>query len=355
LREATTLCPRGSRLEQVIESPALRRSHLAVVLTVLALTYVPKHGYAEVMHAARLTYVVPPSLAQCPDEESFRNQVAARLGYDVFSGGGEEVSVTLSARAGRIRGRAVVTRAGQATPGVRELEAPPEECSSLVSALAIAVAIALDPVHSMAPVVRAAPPPVAASVPEAPPVSPAPPVRPPPLSPPAPTSARKALTISGVGDVLATVGETPGPTLGGELGVALRYGLLVAEARVRVDSMVTPTTVPSGDRLVATVYSLVVSPCAQAGPWRGCVVGRVGLFEGDDPDIANAPLGTSGFASVGLEAGYVLAIVHQLRIRGLVMVEAPLVRTSLNVGGSRQWLAGPVMGGLAFGVDVSPP
>jgi hypothetical protein len=37
------------------------------------------------------------------------------------------------------------------------------------------------------------------------------------------------------------------------------------------------------------------------------------------------------------------------------MVEAPLVRTSLNVGGSRQWLAGPVMGGLAFGVDVSPP
>jgi hypothetical protein len=322
-------------------------------LTALAIAHVPRRGYAEGMHAAHLTYVVPPSFPQCPDEESFRNQVAARLGYEVFSGGGEEVSVTLTAHRGRVQGRAVLSRAGDGGAGVRELEAPLEECSSVVSALATAVAIALDPVHSMTPVVRSAPPPVAPAVAEAAAVPPPPP--PPPSSPPPSPPRGETLRVSGVGDVLATLGEAPGPTLGGELGVALRYGLLVAEARARVDAMVSPARVPSGDRLAATVYSLVLSPCAQLGPWRGCVVGRAGLFEGDDPDVANGPLGTSAFASLGLEGGYVLAVVRQLRLRGLVMVEVPLVRTSLNVGSSRQWLAGPVMGGLALGVDLSPP
>src|SRR5262245_29236928 len=97
---------------------------------------------------ARLTYVVAANASGCPDEESFRNLVAARLGYDPFEPDGKHAAVVKIARqGGLLRAEARVTREGQPEPGARELEGGLGQCEALTSALATAVAIALDPVR----------------------------------------------------------------------------------------------------------------------------------------------------------------------------------------------------------------
>jgi hypothetical protein len=127
----------------------------------------------EALETARLTYSAAPRLlSRCPDADSFRNQVAARLGYQAFTDDGlHAVTVSLSDSRTGVKAHAEVLRQGQTVPGVRELEGSVEKCEALIAALATAVAISLDPVRSMAP------PPVVVSKPPAIPVVPAAPIR----------------------------------------------------------------------------------------------------------------------------------------------------------------------------------
>ena len=53
---------------------------------------------------ARLVYVVAANASGCPDEESFRNLVTARLGYDPFEPDGKHAAaVEITREAGRLR------------------------------------------------------------------------------------------------------------------------------------------------------------------------------------------------------------------------------------------------------------
>src|SRR5262249_36015121 len=113
---------------------------------------------AEELESAELTY--SSRAPECPDDESFRQQVAARLGYQPFRGGGKPTGAgTPSLDPGRVRGRGGVRRAGAAHAGVRELVGEPGRCDALVTALAAAVAIAIDPPRFSRTAPSAPPPP----------------------------------------------------------------------------------------------------------------------------------------------------------------------------------------------------
>lgn len=305
---------------------------------------------------AQLTYVANSGAAgRCPDEESFRNQIAARLGYPPFTTSGRHrVAVSLTAARGRVRGRAEVTRAGQTTPGVRELDDTIDNCEALASALATTVAIALDPVRGLGP----APEPVA------PPLPPPPPHDrdadrdrgPQPVAPPA--EQRAASTpiriFAGAGGVFS-LGVAPGPAIGAEAAVGARREAFSLELSARLETTTGSERVATGDRVEATVLSGALAPCGQLGVFVGCVFGRAGAFQGRAPDVVNPSLGTTVFGAVGLRAGVRFVVWRWISLEALAEAGLPLVRTSLRIGAGDAWTAPPAFFGGRLAVMVLFP
>ena len=293
--------------------------------------------------------------ARCPDDESFRHRVAARLGYQPFSPDGKHrVSIRLRAASARVNGHAEVTRAGQSSPGVRALESPIEDCESLVSALAVAVAIALDPVRSAGPPLEEPSPAIGP-----PPEAPEPPLvvaSPSPDSPAREAPSRDShRSFFGAVSAAGSVGLLPGLSMGGAVGVGLRLEAISVEIAGRAETMPSAVRVASGDRLEATTLSALLAPCAHLHRWSACGVGRAGVIQGRAPDVVAPTLGSSLFGTVGVRVGYELPLSAMVALRALASAEVPLVRTALVVSGAEVWTAPPAMAGVEMGVVVSVP
>jgi hypothetical protein len=330
------------------------------------------------LETAKLAY--SSRVASCPNEESFRHLVAARLGYEPFTPDGRHrVSVALRLDRNRLRGRAEIARAGQPSRA-RELAAEPDQCDSLVAALATAVAIAIDPARSAqatppspsipphppdpvapspiaVPPTTAAPPPIAA-----PPIAPSA-IAPPPPSPAlavppageAPPTARPSTKLFASLDGVAALGLAPGGVAGGELDVGVRVSSVSLALLGRLEATLGASRVSSGDRLEATIASGGIVPCLHPDPWTLCVPVRVGVFEGRAPDVVAPSLGKSLFGAVGGRAGYELPLVSGFALRALASAEVPTVRTSLIVDHRDVWTAPAVFGGVQLGVLVTLP
>ncbi|WP_394825191.1 hypothetical protein [Pendulispora albinea] len=338
---------------------------------------------------ARLVYQAPDAPV-CPDESSFRNLVAARLGYDPFRPDGRHaVTVKLQKERGRIRARAEVRRAGPAQGSGREPGGAPqaagarelagEACEPLAAALATTVAMALDPVRGASG--ETSLPPLPNPKAETPPAGPTvvfieqAPGSQPPQENPAPresappresSSARAApppreahaapgervAFVASVGPV-ASFALAPAPTFGGAMDIGFRYGAFSLSAEGRVEWTPSTATVDSGDRVEATVYSGALLPCVHFGGWLGCAVGRIGAFQGRAPDVVRPSLGTSTFGAVGLRGGYALSITKIVAIRAAIEGALPLVRTTLKIDGTGVWTAPPGTAGVDLALVVT--
>lgn len=307
---------------------------------------------AQDRETARLAYVMPAGLVSCPEEASFRDLVAARLGYDPFQSAGKHaVSVEVARASGRLRASARVQRQGQASPGARELAGALDQCEALVTALATTVAIALDPVRGMA---GPAPREVPAAPPSPPP--PPPPSRPaagppaaPQVAPEAPPARVSWLAYAGG---VASVGGTPGPALGGEIGFGLRVKSFLLEAGARAE--VTPGTVTasSGDRIQAAIYTGTLVPCFHHAGFSGCALLRFGALQARAPDVVQPRFVTAPYAAAGLRGGYTLHLAGPLSLRASLDVAFPLVRRWLGISGEAVWNPPPISGGLSLGLVV---
>jgi len=314
---------------------------------------------ADDLETATLSYDAGDLGARCPDAESFARQVAARLGYEPFVPGGKHrVVVRLSAAAGgRVHGHAEVTRAGSAAAGGRELAGEVDKCEALTAALATDVAIALDPLRGMgAPSPPPLPPLPAVEKTEAPPLPPS--AASGDEAPPPPAAAeppRERVALFATAGLLATGWLLPGASFGGSVGIGGRTRLLSLEASARVETMLGPARVDSGDRLEATVFSALLAPCLHLEGWVACALGRVGALQARAPDVVEPSLGTTVFGALGARAGYALPLSRALALRALVSAEIPLVRTILAIDQAPVWIAPPVMTSLELGLVVSPP
>lgn len=332
------------------QSKARRGRPCASLAVALFASTIAASAAAQDQETARLVYVVPAGLAGCPEEASFRDLVAARLGYDPFQSAGKHAaSVEVARASGRLHARARVQRQGQANPGTRELAGALDQCEALVTALATTVAIALDPVRGMAgPAPREVPAPSPPPPPPPSPAAPAPPAAP-QVAPEAPPARVSWLAhASGV----ASVGGTPGPALGGEIGFGLRVKSFLLEAGARAE--VTPGTVTasSGDRIQAAIYTGTLAPCFHHAGWSGCALLRFGALQARAPDVVQPRFVTAPYAAAGLRGGYTLHLAGPLSMRASLDVAFPLVRRWLGISGEAVWTPPPISGGLGLGLVV---
>jgi hypothetical protein len=307
----------------------------------------------------RLDYDLPASLVEaCPNASSFRNLVAARLGYDPFEphpamGGAvqDAVRVTLFSHDHHVQADALLVRQGRPTRPARALEGSLSECEALVSALATTIAIALDD-GEHAPAPPAAPPQPALAAP--PPPAP-PPERHEALPAVAPRH-REPLSIFVAVAPVVSVGAMPSLSLGGEAGAGLRRGHFSIEGLIRAETTAAATRVASGDRLKASVFTGAALPCGEVANARICGVGRIGRFEGSDPDLPGGSTRLNAgslYASLGLRLGYWFRLSSSVTLEPSIEGDIPLVITKLVVSSATVWTAPIVYGTAAVTAAVA--
>jgi hypothetical protein len=338
-------------------------SGLFIAAALATLTLAQEGVCDDAKETARLAYTTPAEVPGCPDEASFRNLVAARLGYDPFvPEGRHDAAVAIEKHHGKLVARARVTRQGQTEPGVRELGGTPDQCEALAQALATTVAIALDPVRGRRGPETSSPA-LPASLPApapapAPVFTPAPvivfwPPPPPYTFKPAPVHRHTPVSFFGVARGLAAIGAAPGPTLGGELGIGLGVGAFSITGALRVEATPGTAIEASGDAIEATMFTGDVIPCGHLARWSLCGLARLGVFEGRSPSVVRPRLGGSLYFAVGARGGYALPITDALALTAGLEAAVPLLRTTLTIDQAVAWTAPPISAALDLGIKVT--
>jgi hypothetical protein len=301
---------------------------------------------AQERAAVRLSYEVAPELG-CPEEREFRDTVAGRLGYDPFRADAPRLIETrIERRGARLHGTVRVKDANDAAVGSRQLQAGETECAELVSSLAVAVSILLDPLSAAAPPADP-PPPQPPPPPPKPPAPVAPPVCPEPSEPTDP--ARVFLA----GHAGASVGVTPGFAIGPSVTAGVTWTRISIGLEGRVDFTPLPAPTDGDHEVRAAVFSAGPRGCFRAGIGIGCVAAQGGVFQAHGVDFTDERTPTGRFVSADVSAGLTLPISDVTRFEVLAELRAPVTRTSLTVGGETVWTAPPLALGLRFGVALA--
>ncbi|MDB4935800.1 MAG: hypothetical protein JWP87_2772 [Labilithrix sp.] len=306
-----------------------RRLALAAVAIVLA---VPTTARAT--PSAKLVYVRGPGAAACPDEGQLRRAVATRIGYDPFFPTAPKTVIAQVSRAkDGYRGKVQIIGDDGLIRGERDLATRGDDCAELISAMALAVSIALDDLDDG----TASPPPppaVADSAAPSEPVDVAPSSR---DAPPGPTAAlpetRTAspsrVTIAASAGPTVSVGAAPAPSLGGGLEGTLRYAWFAARVDLRAD-LAAGGDLTGGGRV--SVSSVLASGTL-------CVRGDV-PFVCAGGAVASLATTTEGLARPNSDSALVGALVAlagvDIPLSAQVFVEpfvgAALVLTPVRVG-----------------------
>jgi hypothetical protein len=123
-----------------------RVSFKVVVLLLLTIGGAFRPGDAVAGVSSRIIYSRVEGELSCPDESVLRAGVAQRLGYDPFVAYAKTTVVAELFRDGsKLRARAYIVDDNGERRGSRELASETDDCGQLVSALALAISIALDP------------------------------------------------------------------------------------------------------------------------------------------------------------------------------------------------------------------
>ena len=318
----------------------MRRSARTAVFATAAIATISTLARAE--HASvTLSYTSAKSATSCPDENTFRGLVAARLGYDPFVGAGvRTLAVDFERRGSEVVGRLDLSAAGDAKSVKRTLRTGAADCFELATSMALVVAVAVDPnaqPGSSLPLTPPEPPPPAPPPPPPPPVSP--PTKKPqsealavndaasaePRDPDPPTRSRRNLRFELGG--LLTGGVVPALAPGVRAGVGLDSGTWVVRAEgafISSGSRENP-----GGRGDVSAFALAASlaPCmdpidAEAFGLELCAVASLGVLRSTANDVTRAAATSTLLANLGPR---VAAIVMVSQALGLgIAAEAPL-------------------------------
>ena len=163
--------------------------------------------------------------AECPGRASVEREIRANLAGSTVAGNAVVARASV-ARAGDKWHVDLAIRSGQGS-GERSFDAA--SCAELASAVALIVALTVDP--SRRPAEPDAAPPVVA---DAGPPAPAPATPPAPAPPPTADSSEDPPKLAIGGEALADVGALPSASVGGGLTLALLLGRVRIEARGRL-------------------------------------------------------------------------------------------------------------------------
>jgi hypothetical protein len=321
-----------------------RHAPLGLLLGAVTLC-VSTRGWAS--PTVRLDYQRAPGLEACPDEPELRNAVRERLGYDPFVADAEQqVVAKLTSAVGELRGEVRLLDASGQARGTRELRAPQHECAELVSRMALAISIAVDP----SSLDREASVPTAESD-----ESQADEPQPAPEKAAAPTlrtpvqrrrgrfeqQPRWVLELA-VGATIAT-GSGPRLALGPGLAVGVRRGLasLSLEARyLFMDDLVVV-----GGHVVSSLAEAALLTCARPALAMICVELSLGRLSVSGEQVMNARTDTALIPRLGPRLGIDLPLMGMLMVRLQAGALFALSRSKVQLAGATVWEA-PRLGTL---------
>ncbi|HEX4448053.1 MAG TPA: hypothetical protein VH044_14995 [Polyangiaceae bacterium] len=325
----------------------LAASALACVMAVSAPAWADR--------TARLDYVRAPGAESCSDEQTLRDQVAKRIGYDPFA---DAASETIAVRIEPLAlppqtffVAHVSSLDDEGTPqGVRDLRTS-GACSDLIDAVALAIGLAIGP-HGPAP-----PPP---SAPAAPPSTPSPPgaASPPATEPPEPNLppspfAPRVLGIDASAGGAASVGTAPRPTFGATVSVGFHGPSFAIDVEGRLETAASASA-PGGGSVSSSLWVGSLVSCWTPGPWLLCGVAQVGRLHADGETS-----GAHDLAAIWVAAGARFGVQIPLGSRFAVRVRNDLVadldRPTLVLHGLDAWRAPALADSLGTDLVVRFP
>jgi hypothetical protein len=297
---------------------------------------------ASAAPTARLVYSRGQDAASCPDEQSLRKAVAARVGYDPFFAWAQRTIVANVARreAAFVASVDLIDEQGIAH-GARELRSA-GACDELLDAVALAIAIAIDPQSLVSPAAAPAP---SASISAPPPSPPAPVPAPEPLkpdavvlpSPPPPPSWR----LEASAGAIASREFAPSVSLGVALGGAIRWPSLSVGVEARADAPASATA-PGGGQVASWLVLGALVPCVYLGPVLGCALVQGGAMHAYSLEVSNALSRDVAWWAAGVRLGALIPIGGDFFLRPRAEILANLNRKTLEVNGQDAWEPEPV-------------
>jgi hypothetical protein len=337
-------------------------------------------GSATATPTARLVYSRSGDATSCPDEAALRRAVASRIGYDAFFPWAQRtvVAVIVRRNAAFVATVDLVDESG-IDHGAHELHTE-GACADLLDAIALAIAIAIDPktplvapVATVATIERAPPP---ETPPEIPPqVSPPTPVPQPASEPPhvAPMIGPRprAFTVEASLGGGVSLAMAPGPpAFGGTLGVALhasRFSVGVeglfdapSSAAARDNAPDRVSTWAAIGALVPCVFLGLVpeAPARRAGFWQtllnggyACAVAQAGALVSSGQKTSNPLARSTLWLAVGGRIGVALPVTGPLFFRVRADLLGELSPTTLTLNSIDQWKTLGVAG--TVGIDAA--
>ena len=280
--------------------------------------------------------------ATCPAASVFRDLVTARLGYDPFRDDASSlVSVVIEpGRKGVLIGTVTVEKS-------RELVGRDGECGELAQALAVALAIQLDPFGEQAKLAKAAPLPPPPPPSEAPPPAiavPPPPgaeAPPPVLEPPTLRSDLSAAFLVGIGVL-------PGPALGAAGRLAFARGNLSAGAGLRYVGTPGTATV-HGEEVSGSLLTGTLDGCATWSVLTGCAIANVGSFSAEAETVAVPRSRSAFYLDLGARVAARVPLGPRYAIEVFLEGHVPFTAPELYVDGQTIFRSTSVHGVLGVG------
>lgn len=318
-------------------------------------------GEARAADVSRLEYTAPAGA--CPDEQGFRDLVAARMnGVDPFAGALSDApaarTVVTIRRVDRAYEGTIDRFDHGAAAGTRKLGGQ-ASCARLAEDLATSVVLMVrplvlpkppaSPTETPAPTVAPPPPPAPAPPSTSTPALPAPPAAPAATAPlPSPTP-RPRIRI-GAGPTVA-FGTEPAPSIGVSALVGVRWSLFSIDVEGRYDAPSSTAGRPGGGSVSASLAAGSLVPCVHARWFVGCAVvsaGAARISASVEPETHTRP-----YVGAGLRAGVEIPIIDPLVIQlagdGLIAI----VRPSASIDSVPVWQAPPVSGLLGIRLVAS--
>ncbi|MBK6689388.1 MAG: hypothetical protein IPG45_33275 [Deltaproteobacteria bacterium] len=306
--------------------------------------------------SASLEYFAPDV---CPPVTHLVDQVAAHLGFDPFVADSE---VRISARivpTAKVLEGLLRIQDGDQKPGLWRKGAHRNVCRELVEEMALAIALALDPLgEHRAPVAELRPPP--------PPPPPPPPVivaRAPPrsgrvetgtVSIDVPLERQLRLGL----EVGLSLGLVPAPTANFGVGVTYQVGRFELDLHVRATAAGAVEVGPRADASALAVYAELY-PCYDfpvgAGFWSLCAAFGAGAFYAQGEELEPSRTATKPLVIAGARLGYRLPLGRSGASLELnAEADAAITRVVLVVGGQEIWRQPPLSGLLTLGFSYEP-
>ena len=309
--------------------------------------------------SAKLVYTRGVGAVDCPDGDRLKRLTAARLGYDPFEPDAEArtMQVTVHQRGSELVAVLDVRDVDGRLGGSRELISSDRDCQELLSSMALALAISIDPLFLS----RLSSPPVrqsqstidsSASVQMRPTDFPRVPSQVVDAHARQVTSKDRIRLRFSTG-VITTFGSTPSPSAGLTVQAGARWRTISLGVEGRGELATSSDSVPSGSVRGQLLLASAV-PCVHFGVFLACGLAGIGTFHGRGVATPSRSE-TTVYAALGARMGFEVSLVGPLGLRVHGDVLASLTPTSLTLVDREVWSTPPVSGAGGLAVVATFP